>query len=466
YGTARISITGIEDGDIFAGQIVLEDPVTCVQNEAGAKDDEFLNDEQAILDLQTPLLFKQHKNGVIVDVQIAESVDPVTANQLKSILNSLQATLSEDNDYPAVENGGQGSYIAHYTADLQHGGLQLTRTFDEGSFLSFNSQGDAPAIDLDTTVHSFLDRQLGVFRDVSFTERSDILGDPKQIDPNTIEGVALWGNAQSNGSLQLTAIEDTPPPALGMLAAANYKAADLNVAFDTLTKPTHGIDISTIDINAELDALEADPTNLALFQRIKWILEADAQAGSQAVVDTIAARLSRNIDAQAVALIYIDLLGHDGSPTAQTHLVGLIAPTSQARTAVSERTMAQVMVNLALLKKPTPSTVAVVRTMQSDPTGNPQAQPMANAVLGALVPALMECDPEMGAAIYNDLASRLRSATTTQEEYQLLLALGNTESPQLFDLVQPYIQSTNPKVQWAALFALRDVPGDDAEELL
>ncbi|MCA9936667.1 MAG: hypothetical protein KC415_22180 [Anaerolineales bacterium] len=466
YGMAQISITGQEPGGIFVGQIVLDNPVVCIQNGPGAADDEFVNDEEAIADLQTPLIFRQHKNGVIVDLQMADAVDPVTANQLKSILNSLQATLSEDDDYPAVENGGQGSYVAHYTAVLQQKGLQLTRTFDENSFLSFNSQGDAPAIELDSAVHSFLDRDLGVITRVSFAENDAILGGPDNIDPHEIEGVAMWGQAESRGVLRLTAVTDTPAALISPAAALNYAAADMNAAFDDLREPTHGIDISAIDLNAELDALEANPANLAQFQRLTWILAADAAEEGTAVLDAIADRLVNHLGEEDTAVAYIDLLGHDASPAAQTHLLTLIDPASGVSGSVPQRLKDQTIINLALVAKPQPNTLSVITAIQNDPAGSPHAQNMANAALGAMVPALMNCNPDAAAAIYADLEAQLAVAATEQEQYQLLLALGNTESPALLTLVQPYLNSPNAKVQWAAYWALRDVPGQAAEDIL
>lgn len=467
YGTAQVSITGFEGGDIFVGQIMLENPVGCSQN--GDNPDESLYDDEDIDDLQTPVLFRQHKNGVIVDVQISNDVDEVTINQLKGILNALQATLTEDNDYPAIENSVQGSLIAHYTAVLQQNGTQFTKTADEGSFINFYSQGDDPAITLENSVHSFLERETGVFSRISFHETTTILQNPEDIDPETIEGVALWGNTDSTGVMKLTAVENTPPQRTAV-QMSNYHSADIGSVFAPMTEDLHDIDIDNIDIDAELDAFEADPNNTELFQRLTWIITASGDSDSDnatlnAIVTRLDATLTRPTQ-EAIALSYIDLLGHDGSSYAQDQLANAIDPNNPDILNISTRLQEQAIVNLALVETPLPVTYNIMQAIMDDPTGAVNTQTTANAALGAMVPNLRKCDPTAADAIYDDLKSQLASATTDEEKYHLLIALGNTESSDLLPVVQPYIVSANAQVQWAAYWALRDVPGQESEDLL
>ncbi|MCK5923229.1 MAG: hypothetical protein KAG66_19975, partial [Methylococcales bacterium] len=376
------------------------------------------------------------------------------------MLNSLQATLTDDSDYPAIENGAQGSYVAHYETALQQNGLQFTRTIDDGSFIEFHSQGDEPGIALTNSIQSFLDRDKGVFSRVSFHEKTNIMGDPNEIDLDTIEGVVLWGNTESEGLLRLTTVENTTAEQLAARAILTYHSADMGVVFSELRESSHGIDMETLDLDAELDALEADPTNAALFTRMTWIITAAGESDSDnTALEAIGKRLANEPANEDVALVYIDLLGHDGSWYSQDQLLPLIDPANGGARAIPERLQQQAIINLALVEVPQPATYAMIQAIRDDPAAAGVAQDMANEALGAMVPALRKCDPAAGEAIMADLELQLAAATTDQEKHQLLLALGNTESADLLPTVQPYLTSQNDMVQWAAYWALRDVPG-------
>ncbi|MBK8433434.1 MAG: hypothetical protein IPL28_20055 [Chloroflexi bacterium] len=81
------------------------------------------------------------KGGTVVEVQIAENINPVMANYAKGVLNSLQGVLDNGEAYTAAESGIQGLYEAAYTAHLQPNGLASPKSLNQDSLQSFITKG-------------------------------------------------------------------------------------------------------------------------------------------------------------------------------------------------------------------------------------------------------------------------------------------------------------------------------------
>ncbi|MBP1464357.1 hypothetical protein EYB53_001430 [Candidatus Chloroploca sp. M-50] len=471
YGQARISITGQEGADVFVGSIILVSPVLCQQNPAGP--DEFVDDPQILTDLLTPMLFKQDTSGAIVEVQVAQGVNPEAANILKGVLNSLQGSLAEENSYTTVEYGGQGVYEAQYTAVLQGDGLHLTKRLTDEAFTTLYSRGNLQGVTLTNTVQMVLDRGHGVFRSVSFHELTDVMDEnPMLIDPDTLGGIAIWGTSRSTGWLQLRAVENTPTQVTAQTAHLVYERAGLGADLGEIPELTYGINMDTLDLDAELDAYAtAVGDDLAAYVRMRQIMVVDGRNPATAVVlPAIANRLSNSLANEPITNRYIDLLGNDGSPDAQALLRRLIDPADPLFAQASAGSKEQVFANLALLEEPQPETYNLIQALISNPALTPDEQHMALLAWGTFGRALADRNPGMATTIYGDLSSRLSTAVSPEQTRLLLLALGNTGHPNLLTLINTYLPTTNQdtdeRVQMAAYWALRFVPGNQAESIL
>jgi hypothetical protein len=458
-GTVRVSITGKEGDDVFVGNISFVDPVICAANDDDP--DAFIDDADLLGDLQTPVGFKQRADGVILEVSNAPTAQPVAVNLLKGVLNSLQATLRASDVYTVSEDSAQGNYTAEYAAHLTHAGLQLTKTIDQDAFGNFITQGDVPSFMLNNTIHMTLDRATGVFSHVRFHEvvRSE---DVQALDPDTIEGVAVWNTSGTSGSLRLLQVEDIPAQVLSGLDFSAYQSGGLGIEFDSPVEPSLGIDMETLDLTAELDALEADPTNLDLFHRMTLILGADDTGAAPTELQT---RLLHNLDQEDVARTYIDLFGYEGSPGSQAVLTSLIDPTDPQTAVISTTLQEQALINLALVKEPAPVTLDMMNTIMSSSVVTTHAR-MATLAWGAIASTLSNTHPLSATQIYVDLRTRLNSASTDEEIELLLTALGNTANSSLPGIVSAYFDHPSPRVQWTAYQALQGVPGQEVENIL
>ncbi|GEM_PF-6157207 len=458
-GTVRVSITGKEGADVFVGYISFVDPVVCADN--GEEPDSFMDDADFLGDLQTAVGFKQRADGVILEVSSSPTAQPAAVNLLKGILNSLQATLQADDSYTASESAAQGTYTAHYAAEQLHTGLQLTKTIDQDAFANFLTQGDLPSFMLNNTIRMTLDRATGVFSYIKFHEviRSE---DVQALDPDTVEGVAVWNTSRTSGFLKLVQVEDTPAQALSALDLSAYQSGGLGIEFDAPVEPPLGIDMDTLDLAAELDALEADPANLDLFHRMTLILSADATGSA---LTEMQSRLLHSLDQEEVARIYIDLLGYEGSAGSQAVLAGLLDPTDPQTAVISTTLQEQALINLALVKEPAPVALGMMTTLMDSSVVTTHAD-MATLAWGAMASTLSSSHPLSATEVYADLRTRLNNASTDEHVELLLTALGNTANSGLPGIVSAYFTHPSPRVQWTAYQALQGVPGQEVENIL
>ncbi|GAB4496085.1 MAG: hypothetical protein OHK0052_05370 [Anaerolineales bacterium] len=451
-GDVEISITGESEG-VFDGQIRLVSPVLCLQNDQG--DDIFSDDADFLAALQIPLLFKQHQNGVILEVSVPTTSDPQAVNLLKGILTSLQATLQADETYDAIEQSGQGTYRTSYQTQLRADGLHLTRNIDQNSFSTFLTQGDLPDLLLNNRIQTKLDRSTGVFSYIRFDEviRTE---DTQQTDPAELDSVVFWNTASTRGQLKLLQVQDTPAARLAQPGRHTYQVASLAAVFPDPIEPG-GLNLDTLNLQAEFDQFQANPENLAQFQRMTNIL---AQVdGAHAEFETrLTQQLSGDLE---ITRRYIDLLGADGSAASQEMLAALLYDPAT----LTNTLKTQALINLALLAEPTQTALdSVQRVLQTSPiTEHIQTATLA---WGAMAGSLLETHPISATLIAADLRSQLDVAATPEQISLLLNALGNIGQDDLPTLLTPYFSSPDSNAQWAAYWALRHVPGQPAEDLL
>jgi hypothetical protein len=460
-GLAEVSITGFENGDTFVGELALQGITLC--QKSGDLPLQFVDDPNTVAAIETPVLFKQRVDGTILEVQIAEFINPVMANYAKGVLNSLQGVLAQGNAYTIAESGVQGLYEADYTASLQPNGLALTKSLNQDSFTEFYYQGDAPAMLFGTYLSLLLDREHGVYSHVRFKETADILPDNQEMGeepPDDLEGTAFWGHTISDGTLKLTEVVPTQDQKRPHIA---YQTGRIGVVFDEMAPMTGGLDPDELDLDAEFDALEADPNNPALFTRMRFLINADRESETGLVQSNLIGRLNTNLNHPDIAQTYMNLLTFDGSEGAQIALANLADPVGIP---VPAEISQLALHNIALLKEPLPISYNTLSNVMNSGTATQAQMDTAAKALGAVSAALSQSNPAVAQNLANTLLLQLANAPTDAEKEVALLALGNTKMPNLLGTMQPYLGHSNTKIRAAAIWGLRNDPSEEAENLL
>ena len=471
---AELTITDQEEDGTFVGQIVMLDPFVCSAD--------LENNQESIADtaelaeaLTTPLVFKQRKNGVIASVSYASDASATVINLQKGIINALQATLQGDDSYTVDEVGGQGTYRAKYELSEQDDKLNITKTYDQGSFDEANKKGDEiDSLKLDSEIVLVLDGARGVIESVESSEimtTGDGDAEPNDYtDDVDFDGTTAWSTVNSTGQLTLKDVKD----ATNMYAAAAdvvYVEGGLEPIFGEDIGNDQAIDLATVNLDEEFAAFEAEPDNADLFQRIMQLYYADTET---VVFDKIVDRLRANPDNVAIANGYVDLLTSIGTAEAQAVLVDVVNPAAQAAAIGATMTMTtqeQALINLVLVESPTEGTVGALESLSDNEQSD--FHDTAISVLGAAIHNLADEDAATAQSLADALVARLNEATEQDNVEVLLDALGNAGMPATLDTIADYtdIQATGSisetdTIEAAAFNALRKIPGDQAEDLL
>lgn len=316
-----------------------------------------------------------------------------------------------------------------------------------------------------TRIDQWLDPALGVLRTSEISE-SMRTADEGQDNPQqvAIDGEAAWSELSSVGSLRYVETIDTPAQAAAL--AAVYRADSIGGVFDpAIDYSGRNLDLETIDIPAELDALDADPTNPLRLNRL-WAIIDTGRAGDR--VEDFAARIVAaggdltRIDA------YLALLAADGSPSAQDFLVELVeGQTPRAAgilAAAGEGVRSDALMRLSLIKAPEDSAFASVTTLARG--GASALNKMAVKVLGAMAGNVARTQPQTFDTVTTLLLQGLQAAADEQTKVLYINALGNSGHPNLLTLLDSYFADPSTPVKNAAYFALRKVPGADVESKL
>ncbi|MGB5048931.1 MAG: HEAT repeat domain-containing protein [Caldilineaceae bacterium] len=457
-GVAEIAITGKAD-TAFVGQVTLRDPWLCSTSDGGPNG--FIEDPALAAELLKPVVFQQLPNGVISQVQVPEGMSLDAANILKGILNNLQLTLlATGSSYQASEEGSQGSYGVDYRLTEQPNALAIHKTIDSADFTNFLFQGANTGLELTNRVTMTLDSTQQVISEVRFDEQTNSYDETHTTaDPEVggWDGLALWYRANTSGSLKLRSVTDSPA---GPTRSSQhiYRVSSLGTEFGDPITAFSPVDPETADLNAELNALEADPTNPAQSQRLALLLEADATGG---VLSTVQSRLQAAKTNDSVARAYIGLLAMVGSPAAQTILAELLTPNSQE---FGDGLREQAITGLALQTEPTTASIDALLVINRN-TSSP-LHDTALLALGSAAGELARTDPTAANGIVADISQALRGSTTISQTELSLIALGNSGHSDVLGLAQGYFEDPSPQVQAAAYLALANIPDPDAETFL
>lgn len=479
YALADVSILEQTADGSFNGEVILRQPFVCSND--GIKESK--NEDPALQQaLQVPLRFQQRADGVITSISLPATVESdetvqQATNFQKGILNALQVTLRADtNQYSAEERGGQGTYVANYTLEEQSGGMLISKGFDKASFKELITAGDqAKALDFSTTTKAFLDANQGILTSIDSSEKMTSASDqvPTTGTDESFVGVTIWSTATSSNKLSFKEVKDTPVSAAAQPDVV-YSTGDMGAI---LVKPPidqSGIDIETIDLNAEFAKFENEPENPTHFSRILALHSADVDG---LVIAKISERLSLHAGNDTLAKLYVDLLAAIKEPVAQDLLNNILGGASlqaaNLASSVSITVQEHALIGLVLLDSPTITTVTTVKNISG--ASDSRLQETAVSVLGAAIHNLVDEDPATAQTLASELVNTLATVTETADVQLYLNALGNAGLPSTLNTILPYVNgsvhaSANSVVEdfdvrSAALTALRRFPGKEVEAI-
>lgn len=482
--TAEMTILGRDASNDFTGQLRLLNPFLCSSD--GAQD-EIFDDAAFNAALATPLAFVQAPNGVVRSVSAPAGANPEAVNLQKGALNLLHMNLHPaQNSYAVAEIGGQGSYTATYQLEEKVDGLHIRKQYDQDDFSSLIAVGDTEAF---LTIHEetglILDGAQRVVRQANLTERI-ANGDDQLMDDGTgagYEGISTYAEVNASGSLVL---QGSAPanPAQRMRPTGALVEGGLGAALVEHTSTSYGAELDGVDLDNAFDLFEAEvaarvageSTSLTQLFSILDLILADQ---GNVVLDKLAVRLNAAAANSELALVYVDLAGMAGSPRAQEILAGVLGNDTAARSLglsanFDQPTVEQALINVVSLSAPSAAlreTVAALSKNQRTPVRR-----MALAAHGALLHHLLQDDPNTAQRLAGELTTALAQATDPDEIEALLDALGNAGVPASLDVIAGFKDGAVPDpagggillpaVQFAALSAVRKIPGAGAENLL
>jgi len=470
------------DGTIDA-QLALRAPFLCSTLDNGQQ---VVTEDAAFLaQLTTPIRFKQAANGAVLQVTSQPTVASAVTNLQKGVINFLQVTLrSDNNSYVAQETGGQGTYNAHYQLADTTAGLAITKTIGTGDFQQLITAGDPiSSLQMNTQLNLLLDAQQQVLASVQVVEQHQS-NDGSKMPANTnstgADGLSVWSSVKTNGALTLQSVNDAPANVTVEAAAitALYVADSLGGTLEGDYANDKRIDLATIDLNQVLTDLEAATDKTPLFM---YMLELQRADTATVVVDKLGQRLQQVINNQALANLYVDLLGAIGTPQAQAYLNGVFnnSTITAANLAASATitTQQQALINMASLAAPVTTTLQTLTQIGFDK--NAPLSQVASTALGGLVDQFDEADPALESQIIAHYENDLHNVKSVTDALTCLKTLGNIGDPRSISEITPFLSQqitidgqkiTNPLDLWnlnvAAYGALRGIPGQAAEDLL
>ena len=475
---AELSITSVKDDGTFVGQVVLMDPFVCSADESN---EEIVDNAEFTAELQKPIIFEQTPAGVVTSIQTPADARPTVANIQKGVVNTLQMTLRADSDsYSAQETGGQGIYNVAYTLTEEGDNLKINKTYNQDSYTELNKDGDETnSLTMSTDVNATLDGDKGIITQITGSETiqtGDGIEDPDGSNQG-FDGTTAWTKIASETSLTFKSVSDTPAVRSAALSAV-YVDGDLKADFGDQDQYENvaAIDLETVDLNAEIDALVAAPDNPDVFLRVMDLVAADE---GNVVIDTVKAKLDANASNEAASNALIDVLAMAGTPYAQSILAGIVDSTAQVGAASISATLSitteeHALISLVLVDSPTMTTVNAVKNVSQ---GSGDLKGTAVSVLGATIDKLGDSDAQMADTLTNDLIGSLNSAGSEEEVELYLGALGNTGEDIPVGEITKFISDTltlgggevlteTLGLQFAAYSALGRIPGQEAEDVL
>ncbi len=502
-GQANVQITGKENDGTFVGQVALQDPYICSTNGTG---ESVVDDQETVTALATPLAFKQAPTGEIKEVSLPQNAPTEATNIQKGVLNALQVTLKEGSNYTAPEVSGQGTVNVNYTVEDKADGTYITKSLQRDSFTSLISNGETPQdLKIENTVNLVLGNDKGVITSMSYIEKM-ASGNGENDDTNNaqleFDGVTAWSTAESTGKLTLKSVVTSVNAAV---ALGTYQIDSLGATLPEDNANFSGIDLDTVNVDAELAKLEAAPDNPDNREFVLALIDADGDPYEvDSVLNKIKARLLVNAANVAIANAYIDILGSVGQQAipgdtqeqelahvkaAQEILAAVlgnagVGAASLAFAPFNDDTREQALINVAILESPIITIVNTVEGLVSSGAmgrSRSSVNETAVGVLGAIVDNLADENADEAGRLTNALESGLTTTDNSGDIGLYLDALGNAGQPSSLDIIKSYITYTAEisdtarstavitdviDIQAAALVALRKIPGDEAESLL
>ena len=483
-GVVEIAITDQIDNETYQGQLRFRKAYFCLTDGNG-----YLTrheDPEVTAALAEPLLFTQLADGQIPQVQFPEEHIPVAVNLQKGILNALQNRLQPGNDYVVEERGTQGNYSAHYVVAFGNDGLTVEKSFDQDDFSIRLQGGDANMrLEQSSTAHATFDAELQIFRQMTFSETLNS-GDESNTVMNTTDGydsVLFWSTHTAHGSLDFLAIEDTAIAALAAYPVSTLVTGDLGSEIDGSSFYEQYLDAENLDLQAELDKLEANPQDM---EQYDFLLQVGLMDLDEILVKAIGERIEAGVS-DAILSVYIGLLSTMSSPKAQEILLSLVPTTAESAQAAADTApnttpiYEQALIGISLLTEPTIATIDGLRA-RTEVDGLILNSPLgmqAVLVLGAQVEALrreQSTDEERALAqeivegLITDffaVTEELGSGETLEMVQELyLLALGNTGDTELLAVAESLFDTASVTVMSAAVQAMAKVSDQAAEDLL
>lgn len=462
-----------------AAEVSLRDPFVCVTT--GTNEQSTIEDQATLDALATPLRFTQSANGTISDIQTVADLPISVKNMHKGIINLLQVTIQPSGDqYVAPELGLQGEYNANYQLEEKEDGLHISKTMSQSDYTTLIAVGERPeSLLMDAQINYVLGDEHQVLSSVemaSNNQSSDGTKDNPTNEGKGIAGLSVWSSSTTSGSMKLQEVVDAPAGRNTRAVEALYQVDSFGGDLSEIKHGESGIDLSKVNLDAEFDTFEADPTDPAHFLRILSLTKAD---GGEVVVDKIGERLAQNIADPVLSNAYIDFLGTVGTPKAQDYLNGLFnnAQVRSANIAASSTitNQQQALFNMVTLTEPVSNTVD---TLQGLSFGEEtELTSTAQKVLSSAVNELE--DDALAEELLGDLLVELDQAADVDELIDVLYAIGNLGLESSLDTLTEYITGTiiidgNEvtddydllDINAAAYDAMVDIPGQAAEDIL
>nr|PZN20227.1 MAG: hypothetical protein DIU78_19645 [Pseudomonadota bacterium] len=153
----------------------------------------------------------------------------------------------------------------------------------------------------------------------------------------------------------------------------------------------------------------------------------------------------------------IDALGAASTAASQSVLHAILREPD-----FGEEDRRRALIALSFVERPSEATLSVLKEL----TDTPKYRTQALYGLGAAAYRLGASDPEGARAVTAGLVRSLDEASDPNEQVKLLKAVGNAGSADAFTAIEAKLHSPNPAVRATAIWALRRVPGDRAEQAI
>lgn len=459
-GTVDLEYLSAAAGDRFNGRLSIRDVTLVHQDEHG----ELIREENdELLEMVgTPLRFTQAADGEILSVSYPESVSPEVTNIQKGIVSSLQLRLRSGSSYTVEEQGVQGKYVAHYevNGDVNGNGntVQITKNVSQDDFSTLVHSGDeVDSLNLTQRVEAEIDSVEGVITFVRTTESILSMPPAEEWDADGTdssteqEGFDAWTGITSVVTLTLLSVTEAPDePEVLLPYTQDTLFANLAEEADELSNLASPDDEA---IGSVLDALEANPADLAAFGNALDLLEQYPSA-----VNEINARLQAPLHDEIV-FAYIDLLGASGTDRAQQILVDTILTADAHSLAAKESTL----ISLAILETPTATSVEAIQTLS---TTESDLQEQAVLSLGAVGSAMANAAPEEIEELAALFHQQLAEVETLDDAELYLGAIGNLGHTSSVAYVEPYLEIDHAQTRGVAVEALGGIESPHAATLL